>query len=532
MSMVRVHPGPLLYMAKENISFLQSLESQLRQPEFGFLLLLKKEFPSAELYLVGGAVRDAALGRQSKDFDFVVRNVSMEKLQAFLAGIGIVNFVGKTFGVLKFVPHDEYEQFKTKELEPFDIALPRTENAGGSGAYRDVNVQSDESLSLESDLSRRDFTINAMAVECTIKNGTLSIEKLVDPFGGMEDLETKTIRAVGKSEERFQEDYTRMLRALRFVCELGFSLDKKTKTAITELIVCVNNKQTNGDWITPRETISKELIRAYVANPVTAFDLCDELGIHEALIPELGAMKKCPQPEAFHTEGDVFAHTRLALTKINDAGYEKVFGKEKADALLVFAVLLHDIGKPPTLKTPERDGTDRVRFDGHDEIGARMAESIADRLALSAMPEGTKYHIKKEHLIWSVRHHLLFLNDPAILKTTTIEKYFFNPNLPGDHLLRLGYCDGTASIPADGSTGAAHVLAMMERVKKIGIMSAAKKKLLPPLIDGNDVMKLLKIKPSKQVGDILMAVREEQLLGNLKNKKSAKEYVKKHFLPK
>ncbi len=509
--------------------FLTNLEERLRAPEFVFIATLLEAFPVAQVYLVGGAVRDAALARESKDYDFVVTGVPAEELQRFLASIGIVNFVGRVFGVLKFVPDAAYDQVKVQGLEPFDIALPRTEVPAGTGGYRDVEVQSDHTMRIEDDLGRRDFTVNAMAVKLLTAGGRVVVEELVDPFGGLNDLEKKLIRAVGEAETRFQEDYTRMLRALRLAVQLGFKIEPVTHGAIEKLIGHIDDMR-DGVHLVPRETIAKELIRAYVAKPLAAFDLAEELGIHRVLFPEFAAMKTCPQPHEWHAEGDVFTHTRLAMTHLGSKEFAEFFGDAEWDALLVFAVLLHDIGKPPTLKTPEKDGTDRVRFDGHDEVGAKMVGVIADRLKLSSMPEGSRYHINRDHLVWLVRNHLISMNPADEMRSTTIEKYFYNPLVPGEHLLRLTFCDGSASLPANGGASDLNNLrTLVDRMKKVGIMAEAKKRLPKPLIDGIVVMETLNLPPSKTIGDILKVLREEQLLGNLKTPEEAIEYLQKEY---
>ena len=160
-----------------------------------FIKQLIKKFPKADLFLVGGAVRDEILGRETKDFDFVIRGVSKDNLQKFLTTQGKVDLVGKKFGVFKFKP----KGWKGLEI---DIALPRTEHSiNFSGAYKDFKIQSNAKLKIEDDLSRRDFTINAMAFN-------IKKQELVDPFNGQVDLKKQKIKAVGKPEQRFREDYS------------------------------------------------------------------------------------------------------------------------------------------------------------------------------------------------------------------------------------------------------------------------------------------------------------------------------------
>ncbi len=184
----------------EDSSTRQYVRKLLRSSQFSFITKLVKKFPKAEMYLVGGALRDIIIGRNTKDYDFVVRNVSLKDLEKYLSRLGSVNFVGRTFGVLKFSPAVK-KGVKKVTSEPFDIALPRKEySIGNSGHYRDFKVTSDHRLSIRHDLSRRDFTINAIAYD-------LRKYRIVDPWNGVEDIHAKIIRTVGAPAERFQEDY-------------------------------------------------------------------------------------------------------------------------------------------------------------------------------------------------------------------------------------------------------------------------------------------------------------------------------------
>ncbi len=502
------------------------------EPVFLFWQNILEAFPGSECFLVGGAVRDAILNRPSKDYDFIVRGVKAEALQEFLSSIGIVNLVGRTFGVFKFVPLIQYEDFKVAGLEPFDIALPRTEQAGFSGGYKDFNVQSDSHLPIEKDLERRDFTMNAMAVRLIGMRGQGSgvSGELIDPFRGAEDIEKKNIRAVGKPEDRFQEDYSRMLRALRLACELEFEIEERTFRTIENMASSLNDKQ-NGDWVVPRETIAKEFLRGFFAAPVRAFDLCDTSGVFHALLPEVIRMKHCPQPPEYHAEGDVFVHTRLALQKLESAEYQKIFSAGKPDAETVMAVLFHDIGKPPTMRTPEEHGTDRIRFDEHPEVGADIVRVIVRRLKLDSQPSASPLHVSEDHLAWLIKNHLLLLHgDPKEMRASTVEKYFFNPLAPGDTLMRLAWCDGSATIPASGAPDLSSFQAMRLRIDEVGRQAKFRGKLPPPLLDGVIIMETLHLEPGPRVGEIIRLLREEQLEGRLATREEAIIFINK--LPK
>ena len=276
--------------------------------------------PESEWYLVGGMVRDIILGREekSKDYDFVVRDVTLEQVEKALEGKGKVNLVGKTFGVLKFTPEGAEQAI--------DIAWPRTETTTGAGGYRDFDVQSDSRLPVEKDLARRDLTINAMAWD-------VHQDKLVDPFGGRDDVENKVLRAVGEPKERFAEDYSRMLRTLRFACQLGFEIEEKTWQALTELVPHLDDKvarvrerKVKGtdrvikekvqERVVPYELMSREFAKALDADPVQAIDLFERSGALFRVFPELKEMRGCAQSPDHHSEGDVWTHSKLAVEKL------------------------------------------------------------------------------------------------------------------------------------------------------------------------------------------------------------------------
>ncbi len=511
----------------EDSSTRQYVRKLLRSSQFSFITKLVKKFPKAEMYLVGGALRDIIIGRNTKDYDFVVRNVSLKDLEKYLSRLGSVNFVGRTFGVLKFSPAVK-KGVKKVTSEPFDIALPRKEySIGNSGHYRDFKVTSDHRLSIRHDLSRRDFTINAIAYD-------LRKYRIVDPWNGVEDIHAKIIRTVGAPAERFQEDYSRMLRAIRFSCQLGFTIEDRTVRAIHAGIKHLNKSMkatealgsksdANSIRVVPFEIVAREIIRAFSAHCVKAFDLCDTFGVITQLIPELLTMKKCPQPNEWHSEGDVWTHTRLALTYLLSKEFYHEFHTKTLESTLILAVLFHDIGKPYALRTPEKHGVDRVRFDGHDRIGGEMTKKILERLRVSSV-SGT--HIHPDEVAWLIHYHLLLLNsDVSAMKHNTIEKYFFKNQSLGMMLRKLIFVDSLASVRADGGSTLGNYRALGERLKQFG--SSQVKRLPKPLITGDDVMGILGIKPGKDVGVYLEQVREEQLSKRINTKKGAFLFLKK-----
>lgn len=502
----------------------KKIKSLLQTYPTGFLGYLQEKHQNIEIYLVGGCVRDVILGRETNDLDFVVRGVPLPELQASLSEIGVVNLVGKTFGVLKFTPHEASEHLY------FDIALPRTEHAGFSGAYKDVSTQSDHTLPLEDDLSRRDFTINAIAYN-------IATETLLDPFGGVADCDNKIIRAVGNPEIRFQEDYLRMLRGLRLSVQLGFSFEEKTRATIAQKISSINDIQ-NNERVVPYETIAREFLKSLYANPVQTLDTWDEFHAFEHVLPELLVMKNCPQPHEFHSEGDVWTHTRLALQNLYSPAYRAfvtehfpAYAKDLAtiSSDVVLAVLLHDIGKPACLLTPEKDGVDRIRHHNHEHVGTDIARVIMDRMKLSA---ATDVGVDMDRVAWMIKNHLL-APQATTMKATTIEKYFFKDEQLGVDLLSVIFADGSATIKADGTPALDSLITLTNKIKDLLHVFRQKQlaaKLPKALVDGNEIMTHFKLKPSKKIGELLEIAREAQLQNIITNKEEAFTLLAQHIL--
>ncbi|MFA5134877.1 MAG: HDIG domain-containing metalloprotein [Patescibacteria group bacterium] len=483
---------------------MRAIQNLLRKKELSFIPKLLKRLPRAELFLVGGIIRDTAVKRPSKDFDFVIRNVGAAKLQSELKKLGWVDLVGKRFGVFKFIPQG------LTLPEPIDLALPRTEHALLTGGYRDFDVQSDPKLPIEQDLMRRDFTINAMAYD-------IREQKLIDRFGGMHDIKKKLIRTVGKPNERFTEDLSRMLRALRFASQLHFSIETQTWRSLKKLSARIN-KLIAGEYVVPRETVARELTKALTADPVYAIGLLTKSGITEKLMPELMKMKGCRQPRNFHSEGDVWKHTMICMQNLYSNPFKKKFGPEPPSPELIYAALLHDIGKPYTIER-----ADRLRFNNHDAVGAELSKKILSRLRISSSGVDT------DRIVWLIRMHLITTHSKkSPMKKTTLEKYFFNDQLPGGDLLRLLYADVQATIPPSGCPDFTEHHALEQQIKKLSPEARHRRSLPPVIMDGNEIMQQLRMEPGPAVGQLKTLLREEQLRGGLKTKKQAMEFLKKH----
>lgn len=497
----------------------------LQQFPTEFTHVIKEKHPEAEIFLVGGCVRDAILDRATNDLDFVIRGVAIEKLQETLATLGIVNLVGKHFGVLKFTP------FGTQERHCFDIALPRTEHAGLSGGYKDVATQSDALLPIEDDLSRRDFTINAIAYN-------LTNQTIVDPFKGIDDCSQGIIRTVGVPEERFQEDYSRMLRALRFSVQLGFMIEPVTRTAIIEKMTHINDEHA-GERTVPYETIARELLKSLTSDPVATLDMWDSVGAWEQVMPELLVLKNSPQHHEFHAEGDVWTHTRLALQKLYSPEFtqtiQETFPKFAAELAcprssnVVLAVLLHDIAKPDTIQTPEKDGVDRIRNHNHEGVGATKARAMIERLKLSSPPD---IGIDAEQVAWLIKMHLIAGNATSEMKATTLEKYFFTDPQKGADLLTVILADGSATLSPEGIPATKTLYTLIEKINSLLAVHKQKSlamKLPKPIVDGTDIMNHFNLPPSRRIGELIALAREAQLTGTITTRDEAFALLTTHL---
>ena len=509
-------------------TIVRHLAKILMGKQFSFIRRLQKAHPKAEIYLVGGSVRDALLGRAIKDFDFVVRDVPIKKIETSLRTLGSVNIVGRTFGVLKFTPK-ELRSDTPPNQHSIDIALPRTEHTQHhTGHYRDFTVQSDWRLGIDEDLSRRDFTMNAIAFDCVN-------HEFLDPFGGIKDIQKKIIRCVGAPRNRFTEDYSRMLRAIRFSCQLGFTLEHGVHKELLKLFPNINKKirpfqglrripDANTLRVVPYEIIARELSLALCAHPLKALELFDTFGVYKALMPEILAMKNCPQPSYWHNEGDVWTHTKLCFKALVGTAFKKEFGSEAIQPLLLWAVLFHDIGKPSALKTPEKDGVGRIRFDGHDRIGAITAKKIAETLRLHSVKD---MHIDTDDLWWLVHYHLIMLNtDLSMVKNITLEKYFFRDPNKGLLLRQLIFVDSLGSKRRDGMSSLESYRALKRRLKNFESQFKKKNRLPPAIINGDEIMNALHIPPGPLVGKYILQLREEQLAQRVRTKRQAIAFLK------
>lgn len=303
-----------------------------------------------EAYLIGGCVRDLCLGRAPKDYD-VATSLSPDEILGIWPG---ANETGKSFGVVRV-------RSRGDEIE---VATFRRDGPYSDGRRPDFV----EFTSLKEDILRRDFTVNALAAD--VETGAV-----IDHVGGLADLSARTIRAVGDPAARFAEDRLRLIRAVRFAHVLGFAIEPATWKALAERADRIRT--------VAMERVAEELTKIMRHVPSgKAIRLLDACGILEAILPEVTRMKNVAQPEQFHPEGDVFVHTCLVMDAL----------KADPTPAIAWAALLHDVGKPDTFMV-----TDRIRFHGHAELGARMARRIGRRFRLSNAVIDRMHDIILEH---------------------------------------------------------------------------------------------------------------------------------------
>ena len=336
-----------------------------------------------QAYFAGGCVRDLLLRRLPKDFDVATSGRPDDVLRIFPKTYA----VGAHFGVVLVRSKHEGAEVLT------EVATFRKDGDYSDGRHPDA-VQFSESA--EEDVQRRDFTINGMLLDPMT-------EQILDFVGGQADLSAKLLRAIGDPLRRFEEDKLRMLRAVRFAARFGFAIESATLAAIQTFAPKI--EQVSRERI--REELTKMLTEGHAAD---AFRLLDESGLLIEVLPEVARMKGVAQPPEFHPEGDVWVHTLLLLEKL-DAG---------CSPTLAWGTLLHDVGKPPTYT----DGPDRIRFNGHAEVGTRMTEAITRRLRFS--------NDECEQVALLVKNHMRF-GDVMEMKDSTLKRFFRLPKFE-EHL--------------------------------------------------------------------------------------------------
>lgn len=433
--------------------------------------------------LVGGCVRDELMGVEPKDFDVEVYGIEAEKLKEILQTLGRVDAVGESFTVYKIG-------------QDLDVSLPRRERKVSRG-HKGFVVEGDPQMSFEEAARRRDFTINAMMKDALTG-------EIIDVYGGREDLQNKKIRHI--ADETFVEDSLRVLRAAQFAARFDFEIDEKTAE------LCRSIDLTD----LPKERIWGELEKLLLKaeKPSVGLQYFYDLNIANQLFPELVALQNVPQEKEWHPEGNVDTHTLMVVDEarklIDDLPYAK-------QVTVMLGALAHDFGKPAT--TQFFDG--RWRSHGHDEAGVAPTISFLDRTGIFTL-DG--YDVR-EQVIQLVRYHLLpgmfYKNPPGDGAFRRLAR-----KVEPDLLYRVSKADSLGRNP-DWLPPEKHFKAeaqewFIERVRSLKIEEKAPERILM----GRHLIEL-GLQPSKQFKEILDAVYEKQLDGNVKNLDEALNEAKK-----
>ena len=417
-------------------------------------------------YFAGGCVRDLLLGKTPKDFD-IATSARPEEVQKIFAR---TYAVGAHFGVIVVLENN----FQV------EVATFRSD-----GAYLDGRRPAEVHFSSpEEDARRRDFTINGMFFDPPN-------ESVIDFVGGRTDLTARVVRAIGQPAQRFAEDRLRLLRAIRFATVLDFEIEPATWDAIVRAADGINEISA--------ERIREELVRVFLSpQRLRGWDLLDRSGLMQRILPELSAMKGCAQPPQFHPEGDVFQHTRIMLSLLpNDVSLP-----------LVLSVLFHDIGKPPTSQIDE---TGRIRFNGHDKIGAEMTEELMQRLRFS--------RAEIDATVEAVRQHMVFKDVPN-MRTAKLKRFMARPNFSDELELHRVDCKSSHG-----------QLDNYDFLKQKAEEFANEPIIPPPLVRGDDLI-ALGMKPGPRFGEILEAVETQQLEGTLHDREEALSWVERNYFAK
>jgi poly(A) polymerase len=433
-----------------------------------------------QAYLVGGCVRDLVLGREPADYDVTTDATPDEVMEIFPETYA----VGAQFGVV-LVPLPAGDAASCVSTEVTDhskagtveVATFRSDVGYSDGRHPDqVRYSKDP----REDVARRDFTINGLLLD-PIKN------EVLDFVGGRADLEAGIIRTIGDAERRFAEDKLRMLRAVRFAARFDYQIEPKTFAAIPKMAAQI--RQVSHERV--RDELTRMLTEGHGRR---AFLLLDESGLLHEILPEITTMKGVEQPPQFHPEGDVFVHTLLLLEKL----------PRPCPLTLAWGALLHDVGKPPTF----RIAPDRIRFDGHVEVGVKMAQDILRRLRFS--------NDATEQILALVANHMRFA-DVQKMKESTFKKFVRMPDFT-EHL-ELHRIDCQAS---HGDLTSYQFTREKMALIPPEIMRPA------PLMTGDDLI-AAGYTPGPRFKEILVAVEDAQLEGQLGTRAQAMEFVRERF---
>ncbi|MEZ5366853.1 MAG: CCA tRNA nucleotidyltransferase [Bryobacterales bacterium] len=418
-----------------------------------------------EAYFVGGCVRDRLLGRSCKDFD-VATSAPPEQVQALFPK---TEAVGAAFGVILVKASGMAVEVATFRRDHDYVDGRRPEKVTFSSSARE-------------DVERRDFTINGLLYDPVE-------DRVIDYVGGREDLRGGLIRAIGDPARRFAEDKLRMLRAVRFAARFGFEIEPATLEAI--------QAHASGIRSIAAERVRDELSRILTEGAARrGFELLDQTGLLQEILPEIKAMQGVEQPPEHHPEGDVWTHTLLMLEGLPAA----------CPVTLALGVLLHDVGKPGTFER----GPDRIRFYGHVELGVEIGRALLRRLRYS--------NAEIEQALALVANHMRFMH-LADMRPAKLKRFLRMPHF--DEHLELHRLDCTSS----------HGKLDNYELAQSKIEELGEEELRPArLVDGQALL-AAGYRPGPQLGRILAAAEDAQLEGEFASQEQGLDWVRARFGP-
>lgn len=431
-------------------------------------------------YFAGGCVRDLMLGVAPKDFD-VATSATPELV---MAAFPRTEAVGAHFGVVLVIDHIAGERVTT------EVATFRHDGAYSDGRRPDA-VQF--SRDPREDVLRRDFTINGLLLDALAYDAGDKLEScVIDYVGGRGDLHARLVRAIGEARLRFAEDKLRMLRAVRFAARLEFALERRTMDAIWEQAASIH--------VVSAERVREELTKILTEGGARrGFELLDETRLLAEVLPEVKRMQGVEQPPEYHPEGDVWVHTLMLLDNL-PAG---------ASPTLAWGMLLHDVGKPATFTPPDpkRPG-DRIRFNGHVDVGVAVARTILARLRFS--------NEECEQILALIKHHMQF-GDVMQMKQSTLKRFLRLPKFEEHLALHRADCLS--------SHGKLDLYAFAKRQYE----EMGQEEIRPALLLTGDDLIAAGYRPGPRFRVMLEAAEDAQLEGAVRSKDEALQLVRRMF---
>lgn len=424
--------------------------------------------------LVGGGVRDWLLGIAPKDFDIEVGGIDFEGLHRALAPFGSTDVVGRSFGVIKVRSRATGEEY--------DFSLPRRESKTGAG-HRGFAVQPDPSLSDAEAAARRDFTVNAIALDPFTG-------EIVDPHGGQRDL---TARVLRHTSAAFVEDPLRVLRGMQLAARFDFTLAPETAALCRSISDTFSELATERVWGEWEKWAGKSL------KPSRGLTVLEETGWLRHF-PEVAALRGTPQDPSWHPEGDVFTHTQHCLDAL--VALDAWQGSDTLRRrVLMLAVLAHDFGKPGTTSHTEKNGQMRWVSPGHEPAGGPIAQAFLRRLGAPLEYDAP--------VVALVIHHLAHHHGQGEFTDSAVRR-LARKLAPAtiDDLALVMRADANGRPPKQSPESHARIDELVTKAHALALIDAAPK----PLVQGRHLI-ARGLKPSPQFKPILDAAFEAQLDG-------------------